>query len=91
MGDAVVTVSGLNLILRPQERRVVELVGEGLSNKEVAELMNLSIGTAKVYLSRAMHKLKFTHRRQVIILYWQDRVTMLESRLALYETPAGTA
>ncbi len=74
-----------------QEARLVALVAEGLTNKEIAQRMVLSEGTVKTYLVRAMAKLSLTGRPryQIIALHWQwhwqDRVTELERRLATYE------
>lgn len=51
--------------LTPSERAVVELVGEGLSNPEVAERLYLSRHTVKRHLANAMLKLDITSRREL--------------------------
>jgi DNA-binding NarL/FixJ family response regulator len=48
--------------LTAQEKRVLELVGEGLTNRQIAERMYLSEKTAKNYVSSVLAKLGM-HRR----------------------------
>src|SRR6478609_6695314 len=43
--------------LTPREREVVQLLGEGKSNKEVAQKLNISVKTAETHRSRIMTKL----------------------------------
>lgn len=49
-------------LLSAQERRVVALVAEGKTNKEIGHEMGLSDKTVKNYLSNAMEKLNLTRR-----------------------------
>ena len=49
-------------VLSAQERRVVALVAEGKTNKEIGVEMGLSDKTVKNYLSNAMEKLNLTRR-----------------------------
>ena len=58
----------LNL-LSAQERRVLALVAEGKSNKEVAADMGLSDKTVKNYLSNTLEKLKVNRRSQAVALF----------------------
>lgn len=46
-------------ILPRQERLVVEKTLQGYSNKEIAEEMQISVGTVRCYWSRACHRLYF--------------------------------
>jgi two-component system, NarL family, response regulator DevR len=55
--------------LSAQERRVVALVAEGRTNKEIAAQMGLSDKTVKNYLSNALDKLKLTRRSQAATLF----------------------
>jgi two-component system, NarL family, response regulator NreC len=43
--------------LTPREREILQLVAEGKSNKEVANLLNLSVYTVETHRSNVMHKL----------------------------------
>lgn len=49
------------------ERRVVELVGLALPNKEIGCRLGLTENTIKVYLSRAMLKLGLNNRYEVLV------------------------
>jgi DNA-binding NarL/FixJ family response regulator len=57
--------------LSAQERRVIALVAEGKTNKEIAQEMGLSDKTVKNYLSHVMEKLQLTRRSQVAAFYVQ--------------------
>jgi DNA-binding NarL/FixJ family response regulator len=48
--------------LTGQEKRVLELIGEGLTNRQIAERMFLAEKTAKNYVSSLLAKLGM-HRR----------------------------
>jgi two-component system response regulator DevR len=52
--------------LSRQERRVLELVAEGKTNKEIAAEMGLSSKTVKNYLSSVFQKLQVTRRSQAV-------------------------
>lgn len=55
--------------LSTQERKVVALVAEGKTNKEIGRELGLSDKTVKNYLSNAMEKLNLTRRSQAAALY----------------------
>jgi two-component system response regulator DevR len=55
--------------LSAQEKRVLALVSEGKTNKEIGVAMGLSDKTVKNYLSNAMDKLKFSRRSQAASFY----------------------
>lgn len=59
--------------LSAQEDRVIALVAEGKTNKEVAEQLGLSDKTVKNYLSNIFEKLKITRRAQAAVLYSERR------------------
>jgi two-component system response regulator DevR len=56
-------------LLSAQERRVVALVAEGKTNKEIGRDMGLSDKTVKNYLANALGKLNFTRRSQAAALF----------------------
>lgn len=60
-------------ILSAQERRVLALVAEGKTNKEIAELMGLSDKTVKNYLSNVFEKLKINRRSQAAVMFLENR------------------
>lgn len=57
--------------LTPQERRIVSLVVDGCTNKEIAATLSLSEKTVKNYLSNAFQKLNVSRRSQVAAMYVQ--------------------
>jgi DNA-binding NarL/FixJ family response regulator len=44
-------------VLNDKEQRVLELISEGMSNRQIADVMHLAEGTIKNYVSRIMEKL----------------------------------
>jgi two-component system response regulator DevR len=56
-------------LLSAQERRVIALVAEGKTNKEIGREMGLSDKTVKNYLSNAMEKLNLNRRAQAAALF----------------------
>lgn len=57
--------------LSPQERRVLALIAEGRTNKEVGNDLGLSEKTVKNYLSNIFEKLHVSRRAQAAALYAQ--------------------
>jgi two-component system, NarL family, response regulator NreC len=55
-------------LLTPREREVLQLVAEGKSNKEIAQLLNLSVYTVETHRSNIMEKLNL-HGVPELILY----------------------
>jgi DNA-binding NarL/FixJ family response regulator len=58
--------------LTDREREVVGLVGEGLSNEEIAERLVVSPATARTHVSRAMVKLHARDRAQLVVFAYQS-------------------
>jgi DNA-binding NarL/FixJ family response regulator len=58
--------------LTDREREVVALVGEGLSNEEIAERLVVSAATAKTHVSRAMGKLHARDRAQLVVIAYES-------------------
>ena len=59
-------------VLTDREREVVSLVGEGLTNDEIAERLVVSPATAKTHVSRAMTKLATRDRAQLVVLAYES-------------------
>ncbi|MBA3719281.1 MAG: response regulator transcription factor [Nocardioidaceae bacterium] len=57
--------------LTEREREVVALVGEGLSNDDIATRLVVSPATAKTHVSRAMVKLQVRDRAQLVVLAYE--------------------
>ena len=58
--------------LSPQEKRVLGLIAEGCTNKEVGARLGLSEKTVKNYLSTVFEKLNVSHRAQAAVIYAQS-------------------
>lgn len=56
-----------NSELSPQEERILELIGEGLTNRQIGERLHLAEQTVKNYVSRLMSKLGFERRVQAAL------------------------
>lgn len=50
--------------LSPQEERILDMIGEGLTNREIAERINLSDKTVKNYVSTILQKLEVSRRAE---------------------------
>lgn len=51
--------------LTPQERRIIDLVADGLTNREIGDRMHLAEKTVKNYVSNILNKLGLVRRAQV--------------------------
>ncbi|KFF59947.1 LuxR family transcriptional regulator [Cryobacterium sp. MLB-32] len=60
--------------LTPQERKVLDLIGEGLTNREIAQSMFLAEKTVKNYVSSMLAKLDFQRRTQAAVYVVKQRV-----------------
>jgi DNA-binding NarL/FixJ family response regulator len=54
--------------LTPREREILQLLAEGKSNKEVANLLNISVNTAEAHRANIMLKLDF-HSLAELVMY----------------------
>jgi DNA-binding NarL/FixJ family response regulator len=52
-----------------REQKIIELVAEGLSNREIAEALYLGEGTVRNYLSVILEKLDLRDRTQLAVFY----------------------
>ena len=59
-------------VLTDREREVVTLVGEGLSNDEIAERLFMSPATAKTHVNRSMTKLGARDRAQLVVAAYES-------------------
>jgi len=58
--------------LTEREKEIVGLVGEGLSNDEIAERLVVSPATARTHVSRSMIKLGARDRAQLVVFAYQS-------------------
>lgn len=57
--------------ITPKEKEIVELVAEGLSNKEIAQKLFLGEGTVRNMISSVLGKLDLRDRTQLACFYYQ--------------------
>lgn len=57
--------------LSKREQEIVELVAQGLNNKEIAQNLSISEGTARNHVSTILTKLGLKNRTQLAVLYYQ--------------------
>jgi DNA-binding NarL/FixJ family response regulator len=55
------------LLINKVEMQIAAYIGEGLSNKQIAEQMNLKDGTVRNYISLILQKTGLEHRTQIAI------------------------
>lgn len=82
-GTAVLSSGVLRTIMGPdtellkrlteRETEIVELVAQGLSNKEISERLYLGTGTVRNMLTIILDKLELRDRTQLAIYYWQGK------------------
>jgi DNA-binding CsgD family transcriptional regulator len=58
-------------VLTDREREVVALVGEGLTNEEIATRLIMSAATARTHVSRAMIKVGARDRAQLVVFAYE--------------------
>jgi DNA-binding NarL/FixJ family response regulator len=74
-GQPAASLSGARLdALTPREREVLELVGRGLSNQEIAEAFFIEESTVKTHVKRILMKLGLRDRVQAVILAYETGV-----------------
>jgi len=56
--------------INEKEKEIIELVAEGLSNKEISARLYLSEGTVRNYLSTILEKLNLRDRTQLAVFYF---------------------
>ena len=59
--------------LSPREQEVLKLVGDGLSNTEIADHLCISKSTVRTYLDRLMEKVSLENRQQAIAYVLSNR------------------
>lgn len=67
----------LSAKLSAQEKEVLHLIKEGLSNRQIATRMYLAEQTVKNYVSRLMAKLGVSSRTQAAVLFARFEVESL--------------
>lgn len=66
--------SRLHDVLSPREQEVTSLLAQGLSNREIAQLLFVTVDTIKHHVMRACQKAGASNRTQ-LALNWQRETT----------------
>lgn len=56
-------------ILSPREVQIAVLISRGLSNKDIARELGLSLGTVKIHVHNIFQKLGEKSRHRIIVRY----------------------
>jgi len=62
-------------VLTEQEKKILDLIGEGLTNRQIGERMFLAEKTVKNYVSSLLAKLGLQRRTQAAVLATERRQT----------------
>ncbi len=57
--------------LTARQVEVVQLIGKGLTNKEVANMMNISVHTVKAHIASLLRSLEVSNRTEAVFAYQQ--------------------
>jgi len=68
-------------VLSKQERNVLALIGEGMTNREIAEVLFLSEKTVRNYVTNILSKLHFSHRSQAAVFAAQNKLRFSKGKL----------
>jgi DNA-binding NarL/FixJ family response regulator len=63
--------------LTEREHEILQLIGEGLSNRQIGERLSLAEKTVKNYVSHLLAKLGMSRRAQVAVLATERRHALL--------------
>lgn len=66
------TISLDNFDLSQKDCEIIQLVSDGLNNKEIAEKLFLSEGTVRNYISNILEKLELRDRTQLACFYYKQ-------------------
>jgi DNA-binding NarL/FixJ family response regulator len=61
--------------LTSREVEIVNLIGAGLSNKDIARRLGISVGTTKSHVHSVLGKMKLTRRAEVVVRFHRSVVS----------------
>jgi len=67
-------------VLTEREREVLELIGRGRSNREIAERLVLSMATVKTHVNRLFMKLSLRDRAQAVVVAYESGIVRAGER-----------
>jgi len=66
-GSRCIDLAGLS----PREHDVVKLISKGMSNKEIAKELSISVSTAKTHVSRIFKRMGISSRRELLPRFYK--------------------
>lgn len=67
-------------LLTPREIEIVQVLGRGRTNEEIADELGIETSTVKTHLNRAMSKIGTRDRLQTVIWAYQNGVVLVDSQ-----------
>jgi ATP/maltotriose-dependent transcriptional regulator MalT len=74
------TTFGQSGLLSPREKEVIELIGQGLTNREIAQTLYISAGTTKSHVEHILRKLRARSRADAVVRYAAEEASSGKSR-----------
>jgi DNA-binding NarL/FixJ family response regulator len=74
---SVTSPQGIDSLLTPRERRVVQYIAEGKNTKEIAFILNVSVKTVEAHRSQLMRKLNFVSIAELVKYAIREGLTPL--------------
>jgi two-component system, NarL family, nitrate/nitrite response regulator NarL len=71
--ELAVTTSGVDRTLTHRESEVVDLLAQGLSNKEIARALGIALPTVKNHVHAVLEKLNARNRTEAVVKLREDR------------------
>ena len=68
-------VGGVLNMLTAREREVLNLVAQGLANKDIATTLQIGLPSVETHLSHLLQKLDLKSRREMTAFVWRHRLT----------------
>lgn len=65
--------------LSKNELRIIQLIGKGMSNKEIKDKLSFSEGTVRNYISNILNKLNLRDRTQIAIFAVQSGLELMDT------------
>ena len=59
--------------LSPRERQTLEMIAKGLSNPQIAENLDLSVETVRIYVKGVLRRLQAANRVEATVIFIEAR------------------